>query len=708
MRKVSVGLAADVGEFIRNMLGAKKSVDDLGDKVEELDKELDKIPGDAARASAALKLLDGDVKSVGRTVDDLGQKNVGLNVLDAKIRETQKEVRKLGEEFVKTGDIDVFRKLGDAEGRLRGLKDTRKKLADAIVPGPEEIEGFFKRVMNKADALGSSIGKMLPDAVSGALATPVLGPIIATALIAALLAAVTIVLANAGALALAAGALGGVGLGIMGAILGDPEAVGKAWGEQIDALRQQFLGATVVFRGPLIEAAHTFGSVVSGINFDKIFAKSATYLPELTAGAAGFARWMGVAFEYLVDGAGPVVRVLAQELPKIGHAIATASKSISEGSEGGAAALKDLLTVVEYTIAGLGGFIRHAEDMYLILTKIRQSAAPDWMVHLPEEFNPFMQKAARSLNGVGDSAKSAAVSYEGFVSALNNTPITADQAIGALTDKVLDMMLALDRATLSFEESLTRLNESFKTNGDEVDIHTKKGQANREAILAGIEAAKRQYDTMLAGNSTIGEATAKWDENIARLVDAARKAHLTESEIADLITRYGKVPGNVNTEVGAKGLTDVLRGLDLTLQRLLNLDGKVANTYLYNHVITQYGLDMGLGHQGSHQAQGGVRRAAMGMVIPPSDPGTTLVAEPQTGGELLFPLMGLERNQARGLLQFGAASYGLSVGPPGAAGGGMQTLRVVLQYPDGRVIRDQVVEWNANRGRSDPATFFMP
>src|SRR5262249_50383805 len=144
MRKVSVGLEADVAGFIKNVLAAEKSVDDLGNKVDKLDKELDKIPPDAAKAGAALRLLDGDVKNVGKTVNDLGEKNTGLAVLDAKIREAQKEVRKLGEEFAKTGNVDVFRKLGDAEGKLRGLKDVRKKLADALVISEQEAKGVFR------------------------------------------------------------------------------------------------------------------------------------------------------------------------------------------------------------------------------------------------------------------------------------------------------------------------------------------------------------------------------------------------------------------------------------------------------------------------------------------------------------------------------------------------------------------------------------
>lgn len=614
MRKVKVGLEADVAGFVGPVDTAKKSVDDLGDKVEDLDRSLNKIPTDAAKAGAALKLLGGDVDSVGTKVNSLGEKNVGLATLDAKIREAQKEVRKLGDEFVKTGDVDVFKKLGDASGRLDGLKSVRKKLADAIVITPDEAKGVFKHFGEIASQVGSETGKIFSGGLTGALSTPVLGPIIGVGLAAAIAAALTVALATAGGAVLAAGALGGVGAGVAGAVMGDSHAVAAAWGGEIEKIKAQWLGASVVFRGPLIAGAHEFGSAISEVHLDQILAKSAAYLQPLVSGAAGLAKYLGQALGVLVDGAGPAVHVLAEELPKIGLALRGASSEIASGGEGGAQALKDVLEVVERLILSLGKMVGAAEKVYGAMAKFRDWALPrDWFFAPGVLDN--LQTGARVIGDTGTAAQTATVDYKAFATALNETAATADTAIGSIVDKVLDGMLAMDHATLGFEESLTRLDKTMDANGKTTSLYTEKGQANREGILAVVEANQRLFDSNIASGMSAAEATAAYEGNTEALERQLHKAHLTQGEIDDLIGKYRDVPKDVNTEVGAKGLLEVLANLNLTLQRINHLDGQTANVYLNTHITTYYD-EMGLGHQGqAGRAAGGPVKAGTSYVV---------------------------------------------------------------------------------------------
>jgi hypothetical protein len=81
---------------------------------------------------------------------------------------------------------------------------------------------------------------------------------------------------------------------------------------------------------------------------------------------------------------------------------------------------------------------------------------------------------------------------------------------------------------------------------------------------------------------------------------------------------------------------------------------------------------------------GGIRKAASGLIVRPSDPGT-LIGEPQTGGEALIPLRGITQSAAMGLMHVAGAGYGLDVVArdraygrlnPGNAGGGPLRLTV--------------------------------
>lgn len=718
MRKVVVGLVADVGDFVKFIGSAKKSVDELGDEVDELDHSLNKIAPDAAKAGAALKLLGGDVDSVGNKVNSLGEKNVGLALLDSKIKEAQKEVRKLADEFQRTGDIDIFKKLGDASGKLNGLQEVRKKLKDAIVPDPSDLDGFFKKLVARAEEWGNEIGKMLPAGIQGALANPIAGPIIAVGLLAALVAAIDLVMANIGGLVLAGAGLGVVGLGIMGAVLGDPEVVGARWKDQISVLKADFLDASTQFREPLLDAAAQFGAVIHGLNLDAILGKAATYVGPLVAGAAAFARWIVIAVEQLTNGAGPEMKVLAQELPKIGHAVAVASKSIADGSEGGAAALKDLLGAVEVVIAGVGGLIGAAEKAYGALVKVRDAVIPRGILFFPDEM-VNLHTAAKAIGEVGDEATHSVDDLEALSTEMGKTAVTADSLAGAMVNKLFTATMNLDQAVLGVAESLTRLDEVMDKNGKTLDIHTAKGQANREAIYAAVTANMQLYQSQLSAGMSAEDAAAAYGENTAALERQLQKAHLTQGEIDGLIGKYRDIPKKVDTDIAIHGLTDAIDRLNETIRLINGIHDKTVTI-----TVKQYG-DLPRGQsRGGGIAHGGIRKAAEGLIVPPSDPGTLIMGEPVTGGEAYIPLKGISQTRAMSLAQIVGDNYGFSVSSRstghaemrstgqmdrGGGGGGMPKELVLnatfLDPMTGDVMRKTAIRWSIDRGRN-PADFF--
>src|SRR4051812_39538702 len=78
-RSVKVNLEADVKDFVEPVDRAKAATDGLKDKVESLDREIDKIPADSAKAGAGLKDVGEKAESAKVKVDGLRDKTEALD-----------------------------------------------------------------------------------------------------------------------------------------------------------------------------------------------------------------------------------------------------------------------------------------------------------------------------------------------------------------------------------------------------------------------------------------------------------------------------------------------------------------------------------------------------------------------------------------------------------------------------------------------------
>lgn len=744
---------------------AKEEIDGLGDEVDDLNGKLAAIPADAAAAAAALRLLGGDVNDVGEKVISLGEKNTGLAVLDAKIREAakgvrelgaefvktsdvevfknlseaeaklrslqdvrkklagavvegaeeadtalkelgdtadavgkkvstigsdpngaaaltvldsrirgwQREIRRLGDEFERTGDIDIFRKLGNAEGRLAGLRDVRKKLASALADGSEDAAKIMAKVLAKGGTqAGMEFGKLFSGGLTGALGTPVLGPVIASLLIAAAAAAAPVVGAAVGGALLAGGAAAAAGGGLVGAWLGDPKKYGALWEDMLGRLKARFLDSSVQqFSVPLEESLREVDRVLRDLPIERIAAISKGFAVPLVS---GFGRGITEAADGLADflaSAQPIVDRVGPELAELGGDIGMALREIGSESKGGAAALGDLLDVIGAIIQAIGAFVGVAEELY---SANRQVAITAWdmaaaMSPAADAVEQLIEKAlssgdalmtgARALGDFGDKAILSADNLAELSQQLNSTALSADSLAGQMVGKIFDATMSLDQATLAWHQSLLAVSDSLQENDRNLDINTEKGIANREAILGAVTANMQIYQAQLAAGMSAADAAANYDVNTAALEAQLRKAHLTQGEIDGLIGKYRSVPANVNTTIALNGLESAIRQLNETIRLINGIHDKTVYV-----TVKQVGDNpIGQSRTGYNFRSGGIRRAAAGMLIPPSDPGTTLVGEPQTGGEALIPLRGISQGRAMGLMQTVGNGYGLTVAP---------------------------------------------
>jgi hypothetical protein len=677
LRKVSVGLEADVADFIAGMEAAQHELGKVDREVESLDRSLNKIPLDSAKAAAAMKLLKGNVTEVSESIDKVGDRSQALSLLDSRIRSTRTEVRKLGDEFVKTGDIDVFKKLGQSQGNLSALTAIRKKLASALEDGLKE------GVQRGGPAAASSFGDLFEGGMVNALKSPAIA---AAAGVLALAIGPLIGSAVGGAI-IAAGGAGVAALGVAGAFQADPERVGAAWQSEISRIEAEWVHASTAFVGPTTDAIHRLGNAIHDIGIKDLLGDAAGLVEPLSKGVAGFTTGLGRGLDALVSKAGPLIEVLKTELPEVGRSIELSLSMIAGGNKGAADGLRDILHVLEAVIVGFGGAIRFTEDLYHGIKSIGEAVrgvTDDLVVAktLTDFFSPEPVKAyAVSLDGAahgmdrfGDSAQDTAINMTELSNALTKGDLTLESLAATMVGKVFNALMGIDQATLSFAESLTRVRDSIKENGKSLDIHTAKGQANREAILGAVNANMQLYQAQISSGVSAEEASKKYDDNTAALERQLTKAGYTKQQIQDLIGKYKGIPGKVSTEIAMQGLTNAINGLADLYKKIYNIpDGhfNIYGAYIGPHIGSVGGKE-GPGKY----LQGGIRHAAEGLLVPPRDPGTVLFGEPQTGGEAFIPLRGIPQSQAMGLAQVVGNSYGFDVGPKWTGGMGYGSPKV--------------------------------
>lgn len=659
-RKVSVGLEADVGSFIPPVEAAKKSVDGLDDKVKALDRDLGKIPGDAAKAGASMKLLGGDVDGVGKKLTMVQEKSTALTVLDSKIRTSRNEVRKLADEFAKTGSADVFKKLGSENANLLNLGTMRKKLSSELKAGFED----------GAKTGASTFSATIQGAMQG-LPSEIKLAVVAAIGAAALLAAPLLVSAVGGAILAGVGALG-LGAAIALAVQ-DPKVM-QAFGEVGTHIMRQLDDVVAPFKAELMDVPDIFYAgwqkILPALS-SGVFQPLVNQVKPLAEGLVGFVERLTPGLAKAGPAAAAIVGMISDALPMLGAAAGHFLEAIS--GPGATEALRAILVGIEFAIYATGDFIGALETVFGWFSKISLAVGSLFYDNLDQP-----KAIAGALYEVSDAAGTVAASTHltqaelaGLSETMNSAVVTADTLAGAMSDKLLDAMFRVQENAIGLEQSYDDLSDSLKKNGKNFDIHTQKGRDNYRALLNVIKANKDIYDTMIANNATAEEAANAWNTNTDALRRQLKAAGLSDDKIKELIGDMGSVPNSVNSTIAIEGLTKAINNLNETLRLINGLDGKTAtSTVFYRKVIQTfyetYG-SMADAREGfrtganSKRALGGIRRAATGMLISPSDPGTTLVGEPQTGGEALIPLRGISQSSAMSLMSVVGDAYGLDV-----------------------------------------------
>jgi hypothetical protein len=658
------------------------------------------VDGNSAGGQRALEEVAAASAAAAREADRMGdqfrQAERDAAGLDRQLAETAVAARALAVELAKNPadatlkkQLEAQRKAAAEPKRLRQdvIGDTERgakeaaRFAESVAADLEKVTArAAKEAAKLAEQAAANLKIANPgEGFSFGGAAPALG---AVAAVPALAAAGGAALAGVGAI--------GAGAGVAAAVLGDPQKFQAEWSSAAGEVKKQFLDAGTAFVGPTLDAIETIGPLIDSWHLSAALAPAAKYVPVLVDGLERAATGLEHGIADAIAKSGPAVAVLSEGLAKLGVAAGDALSHIADGADGGAEALHDTLTAVSYLVEGFGLLTEGAEKAYSFIqdhpfeaaaaTGGFTIAASLWSKALGDA-NQDASAFGHTLSNVAATATGITPDFAALAHELGAASVNADTLAGGMADKLLGSLLSADEATLGFAESLTRADETLKENKRNLDIHTAAGQADREAILGIVQANIKTYDTMIAAGATAVDAAHAYDQNTAALEANLRKAGLTQQAIDGLIGKYRSVPDRVNTNIAIEGLTNAINDLDDVLRRLNGLPPR--KTINVNVVVGgALGLAeslLGAGILGAaapkHRAMGGIRHAATGLIVGPSDPGT-LIGEPQTGGEALIPLRGIAATRAASLARTAVAGYGLDVVsrsprvPPGLFGGG--------------------------------------
>lgn len=571
-RTVSVELTLKTEQYKAEAEAAKLKTEELDRKVEALDKDINKIPADAAKAAAALDVMGAGARSAAD----------GTGKLDARITELKTSVKDLGSEFDRTGDPALLKKFRSDSSELAGLTRMRKEFEDSK-PALEKLNNetdhgssvwskFTGMITSGRQALleFGNDAKQVEGPFAGGLTSPVALGVGA--------AAAGPALAAAGGLIGALGGAAGAGLGIYGAVLGNPEAFKSAWSGATNEVKKDLIDAGAAFTGPALAEIKTIGPTVDSWHLDKALAPAAKYVPMIASGLEKAATGFEHGFADLVANAGPEVQALSDGMGQFGQAVGTAFSEIASGSQGGAQALHDTITLVSDLTVALGATTGAAEKAFgaihdhPILAAIG-SGGLTIPISIWDGIAGSAGKAADATNTAGDAAVKAQDDFAALGKKLTETKVDADSYAETMSTKILDTTMSLDQATLHFDESLTKVKDSLKQNGKSLDEHTAKGQANVSAILAGVQANISAYKANVQAGMGAEQAAAKYDEGTAALEKQLRQSGLTQASIDGLIGKYKGVPKNVDTNIAINGLTDAINSLGDLIAQLNHIDG---------------------------------------------------------------------------------------------------------------------------------------
>jgi hypothetical protein len=348
--------------------------------------------------------------------------------------------------------------------------------------------------------------------------------------------------------ALSAAIIGGAGAGgILGGVLiasKDPR-VKAAFADMKQDIGNELTDAAQPFVQTTIDGVGDIGDAVKTIDFKDIFAVSAKNAKPIIAGISDAVRGLGDGVQDLVDNSAPVMQALGDSIGDLGQHAGQFFSTVAGGSDGAAAAVRDLTGAVDGALDVLGPTVRALTEVYGWLSKI--GAAKQILE------NPLIAPFADLLSSGDDATGTLKLVHKG-IDDVASAALTAGEPIETFTQQVDGLAQvghSLFDSTTQVGEAIDRVSEAAKKNGKTLDENTAKGRTNREALSGLASALVAQYDATVKVNGEGTRSNAVAASNRAQFIKLAHQFGLSRTAAANLASQMGLIPAKKNTDFHA-------------------------------------------------------------------------------------------------------------------------------------------------------------
>ena len=524
-------------------------------RMESLKRDTEKTLGDAGKQGGT-KFRESLKDEVDRGTQDTKKKSKeaaqaivsSFDQVDDKMVEVRRKVSDLGKEFLRTGDVDVYKKLKESRTVLAHLEKVKKEHERA---GEDSGRSF-------ASKFGSALKVSSKPIMIG------VGAVSALAL-----------MEGMGQTLAAGGAIGVAGLGAA-IVISQKKEMRLAGAELVDTLKQEFTRNAEPLVEPLLKSFTKIKDTFVGLGpqFKGLFADSAPAIKAVTDGLTGFIRGFLPGFREFIQESGPGLKAISEGVTQLGSDLGTAFSIMSGGSDEAGDGLKRLIEFMGDLTIVAAGVVRGVEE------------AGEWLGSLGL-LSGAIDKISDKIGGEhNESTSQAADRQEVFGCALAHSA----REMKGLTDAAMEYnqaALALADSDIALQQAIDDATQAIKDNGKTLDINTQKGRDNKSALLQIAGASLEAAQSVKEMGGSQASATRRLNDGYTAFVKAARGAGMTRTEADKLARSYGLLPKVKETRVKAPGVTTAKRQVDSLRSSISRLKGK--DVFVTTHFVSTGG-----------------------------------------------------------------------------------------------------------------------
>lgn len=488
----------------------------------------------------------------------------------------------LGEAFIEVhGDLKPF---------IRDLDKELKKVSDAFEKHiKKSLDASFKDTdligSRTGDSLGDSIGRGMQrrlgdkkkppyTQITAALASALDDGISAlpaeakAAIVTGIIAALPII---SGALAGAISAAIGTGLAGVGTLLAFQFEEVRERGQSLASdLRLLFVNAASAFVPAVIRGIDLlqFRLEELGPLLTRVFTAAADYVEPIVRGITDFLDGFLSKLEGGLLNTGGFVEEMSRGLRTLGLALGEVVQILANTGESGRAAFRDLIYFIGILLINTAQMIAFFTEVYYVLRTVAEVLAI---------INPILagfiegsDQAAEKGSAFAFTNVEVANTMGGVIAATEEETKRMEELKDAI-DEASDATYGIIEASVDYERSLDKINETLDENGKTLDITKEKGRENVEAFLAGLKAAEEQTLQQVAnGKLSAEQAAGFYDLQIDKIRALALEAGITDQQFDILFGDIISV-AQLKLDASAMGITNTEEELSDATRRAKEL-----------------------------------------------------------------------------------------------------------------------------------------